>query len=46
LCILALSYCRAVLWPVMDMLDRIFEPSVTGSEVWSCTWSNEHLKSG
>ena len=45
LCILALSYCRAVLWPVMCMLDRIFEPSVTGSEVWSYTSSNKRVKS-
>jgi hypothetical protein len=28
------------------MWDRNFDSSVTGSEVWLCTWSNEHLKSG
>ena len=27
------------------MWDRIFQSSVTGSEVRSCTWSNEHLES-
>ena len=27
------------------MLDGIFEPSVTGSEVCSCTWSNKRAKS-
>ena len=29
----------------MGMWDRIFEPSVTGSEMWSCTWSNKRVKS-
>ena len=45
LCILALSICRPVLRPVMGMLDHIFEPSVTGSEMWSCAWSNKRVKS-
>ena len=43
---LALSVCRIDQQPVMCMWDRIFQSSVTGSEVRSCTWSNEHLKSG
>ena len=40
-----LSVCRIGPWPVMRMLDRIFESSVTGSEMWSCTWSNKRVKS-
>ena len=42
---LALSVCRIGQQPVMGMLDRNFEPSVTGSEMWSCTWSNKRVKS-
>ena len=29
----------------MCMWDRNFESSVTGSEMWSCTWSNKRVKS-
>ena len=29
----------------MCMWDRNFESSVTGSEMWSCAWSNKHVKS-
>ena len=42
---LALSVCQIGQQPVMGMLDRNFEPSVTGSEMWSCTWSNKRIKS-
>ena len=44
------SFARAATYwigqyPVMGMLDRNFESSVTGSEMWSCTWSNKRIKS-
>ena len=42
---LALSVYRIGQQPVMGMVDRNFESSVTGSEMWSCTWSNKHVKS-
>ena len=44
LCFLALSVFWIGQWPVMRMLDRNFEPAVTGSEMWSCTWSNKRVK--
>ena len=28
-----------------EALDRNFESSVTGSEMWSCTWSKKRVKS-
>ena len=40
---LAQSVCRIGQQPVMGMLDRIFESSVTGNEMWS--WSNKRVKS-
>ena len=45
LCFLALGVYRIGQQPVMGMLDRNFESSVTGSEMWSCTWSNKRIKS-
>ena len=42
---LALSVYRIGQQPVMGMLDRNFEPSVKGCEMWSCTWSNKRIKS-